>query len=69
MSLIRIVDPSGVVARQLHQESLRENRAVSAMGLILLRESLDARREKRTSTAEVEKLVQFLKSPIATDAA
>jgi hypothetical protein len=43
MATIRIV-ASDWDAKKFHDEALRENRTLSAMGLILLRESLDRRR-------------------------
>jgi hypothetical protein len=68
MPLIRII-ASDFVPDELHREALRENRAVSAMGQILLRESLDLRREKRTNTEGVRRLAELLKTPSEPDAA
>jgi hypothetical protein len=60
MSLIRIV-ASDLVSDQVHREALKENRTLSAMGLVLLREALAARRAAATQIAEVSKLVATIR--------
>jgi hypothetical protein len=60
MSLLRIV-ASDLIIDQVHREALKENRTLSAMGLILLRESLDRRRAAATQIDEVSKLVASIR--------
>jgi hypothetical protein len=57
MALIRITT-TDLLAQQLHSQAARENRTVSKMGEICLRESLERRREASAST---EKLVAMIK--------
>jgi hypothetical protein len=52
MATIRIV-ATDLVAQQLHQQALIENRTLSAMGRILLREGLEQRRAEQASREEV----------------
>ena len=68
MAVIRIVT-TDCIAQQLHAEAVRENRSLSKMGELCLRESLDRRRDERANRAEVARLVQALRSPSGPDAA
>ena len=68
MAVIRIVTTDWI-AQQLHAEAVRENRSLSKMGELCLRESLDRGRDERANRAEVARLVQALRSPSGPDAA
>jgi hypothetical protein len=71
MSLLRIV-ASDLISDQVHREALRENRTLSAMGLVLLREALAARRAKDADTeallreATEQRLVNIIRG-VASD--
>jgi hypothetical protein len=52
MAVVRIVT-TDLVSQQLHAQALKENRTLSKMGEILLRESLERRREASASTAKI----------------
>jgi hypothetical protein len=52
-----------MVAQQVHAEALKENRTLSAMGQLLLRESLDRRREERANRESVVRLTELLRTP------
>jgi hypothetical protein len=54
MAVIRIV-ATDMVSQQIHAQALKENRTLSAMGQVLLREALDAR---RSAAAEQNELLQ-----------
>ena len=64
MATIKIV-ATDLVAQQLHQQALKENRTLSAMGLILLREGLEQRRAATSQVSEVSRLVEVLRAPSA----
>lgn len=68
MATIKIV-ASDWDAKKFHDEALRENRTLSAMGLILLRESLDRRREQKAQTDAVRQLTEALRRPSHPDVA
>ena len=64
MATIKIV-ATDLVAQQLHQQALKENRTLSAMGLILLREGFEQRRAATSQVSEVSQLVEVLRAPSA----
>ena len=68
MATIRIV-ATDLVAQQLHQQALIENRTLSAMGLILLREGLEQRRAEQASREKVARFIEVMLKPTAPDAA
>jgi hypothetical protein len=54
MPVVRII-ASDLVSDQVHREALKENRTLSAMGQVLLREALSAR---RSAAVEQEQLLR-----------
>jgi hypothetical protein len=65
MAVISIV-ATDMVAQQVHAEALKENRTLSAMGQILLRESLERRRAEKMQVAEVARLAAVIRGETAT---
>ena len=57
MAVIRIVT-TDMVSQQLHAQALKENRTLSKMGEILLRKSLERRREASASTQQIVSLLR-----------
>jgi hypothetical protein len=57
MPLIRITT-TDLLEQQLHSQAVRENRTVSKMGEILLREGLQRRREASASTERIVRAIR-----------
>jgi hypothetical protein len=60
MPVVRIV-ATDLVAQKLHAQALKENRTLSAMGLLLLREGLEQRAAAAKQVTDVSSLVAAIR--------
>jgi hypothetical protein len=63
MAMIRITT-SDHLAQMLHSQAVRENRTVSKMGEIILRQGLEERRSAASQVEQVAKLTRVLRGEV-----